>query len=66
MQVRTFNPLRQQTRKFSTELKASRILLANVLQKILHKVLLITKVKIFRHRSTINFSEDYFRQQYLR
>ena len=40
------------------------ILLANVLQQILHKVLSMTKVKIFRYCSTINFSKDYFRQQY--
>ncbi len=42
------------------------ILLANVLQAILHKVLLITEVKIFRHCITNNFSKDYFRQQYQR
>ncbi|MDJ0691333.1 MAG: transposase family protein [Xenococcaceae cyanobacterium MO_188.B32] len=40
------------------------ILLANVLQTILHKVLLMIKVKIFRYCNTINFSKDYFRQQY--
>ncbi len=40
------------------------ILLANVLQKILHQVLLITRIKIYRYCSTINFTEDYFRQQY--
>ncbi|MDJ0577558.1 MAG: hypothetical protein QNJ65_20655, partial [Xenococcaceae cyanobacterium MO_234.B1] len=40
------------------------ILLANVLQRILHQVLLITRIKIYRHCSTINFTEDYFRQQY--
>ena len=40
-------------------------LLANVLQSILHKVLLITKVKISRCCSTINFIQDYFRQQSL-
>ena len=34
--------------------------------KILHKVLSMTKVKIFRHCSAINFGKDYFRQQYLR
>ncbi len=33
-----------------------RILLANVLQIILHKVLLIARVKISRYRSTNNFS----------
>ena len=42
------------------------ILLANVLQGILHEVLLITEVKIFRHCITNNFSKDYFRQQYQR
>ena len=35
-----------------------------MLQAILHKVLLITEVKIFRYCSTINFDKDYFRQQY--
>ncbi len=40
------------------------ILLANVLQIILHGVLLIARVKISHSCSTINFSEDYFRQQY--
>ena len=38
-------------------------LLANVLPGILHKVLLIARVKISRYCSTINFTEDYFRQQ---
>ena len=42
------------------------ILLANVLQRILHQVLLITRIKISRYCSTINFTEDYFRQQYQR
>ena len=32
---------------------------------VVHKVLLMIKVKIFRYCSTINFSEDYWRQQYL-
>ncbi len=41
------------------------ILLANVLQSILHQVLLIAKAKISRFCSTINFIKDYFRQQYL-
>ena len=40
--------------------------MANVLQAILHKILLITEVKIFRHCITNNFSKDYFRQQYQR
>ena len=40
------------------------ILLANVLQAILHKVLPKAKVKIFRFCNTNNFSKDYFRQQY--
>ena len=44
----------------------SMILLANVLQSILHRVLLIAQVKISRYCSTINFIRDYFRQQYLR
>ncbi len=35
-----------------------------MLQAILHKVLPITGVKIFRHCITNNFSKDYFRQQY--
>lgn len=35
-------------------------------RSILHKVLSMTKVKIFRRCSTINFSQDYFRQQYQR
>jgi hypothetical protein len=39
------------------------ILLANVLQSTLQKVLPKTKVKIFRHCRTINFSEDYLRRQ---
>ncbi len=39
------------------------ILSANVLQKILHRVLLIARVKISRLCSTIDFSKDYFRQQ---
>ena len=38
-------------------------LLANVLQIILHRVLPIARVKIYRPCSTINFSKDYFRQQ---
>ena len=38
-------------------------LLANVLPGILHKVLLIARVKISRSCSTIDFTEDYFRQQ---
>ncbi len=38
-------------------------LLANVLPGILHKVLLIARVKISRYCSTIDFTEDYFRQQ---
>ncbi len=33
-------------------------------QRVLHQVLLITRIKIYRHCSTINFTEDYFRQQY--
>ena len=41
------------------------ILLANVLQSILHRVLLIAKIKISRYCSTVNFIQDYFRQQYL-
>ena len=36
-----------------------------MLQEILHRVLLIARVKISRYCNTINFSEDYFRQQYL-
>ena len=36
-----------------------------MLQEILHGVLLIARVKISRYCNTINFSEDYFRQQYL-
>ncbi|MGK7876759.1 MAG: hypothetical protein AB4426_26770 [Xenococcaceae cyanobacterium] len=35
-----------------------------MLQRILHRVLLIARVKIYRCCSTINFGEDYFRQQY--
>ena len=35
-----------------------------MLQEILHGVLLIGRVKISRYCNTINFSEDYFRQQY--
>ena len=35
-----------------------------MLQSILHRVLLIAKVKISRYCSTINFIQDYFRQQY--
>ena len=38
-------------------------LLANVLRRILHKVLLIARVKISRSCSIIIFSKDYFRQQ---
>ncbi len=38
-------------------------LLANVLHSSLHKVLPITKPKIFRYCITANFSKDYFRQQ---
>ena len=38
-------------------------LLANVLRRILHRVLLITRVKVSRSCSIITFSKDYFRQQ---
>ena len=38
-------------------------LLANVLPGILHIVLQIARVKISRYCSTIDFTEDYFRQQ---
>ena len=37
------------------------ILLANVLQAILHNVLVMTKVKIFCSCITIDFGKDYFR-----
>ncbi len=40
-----------------------RNLFANVLQIILHRVLLIARVKVSRLCSTINFTQDYFRQQ---
>ena len=39
-------------------------MLANMLQLILHKVLLIVRVKIFRCCIAIYCTEDYFRQQY--
>ena len=38
-------------------------LLANVLRTILHRVLLIARVKVSRSCSIIIFSKDYFRQQ---
>ena len=43
-------------------------LLANVLQTILHRVLLVARSYISRFCSTVNFIQDYFRQQnqYLR
>ena len=40
---------------------AGMILLANVLQAILHKVLQKAKVKIFRFCNSNKFSKDYFR-----
>ena len=44
--------------------KLAKILLKNVLQTILHQVLLKAKVRIFRYCSINSFSKDYFRQQY--
>ena len=46
-------------------IEAVKILLANMLQQILPKVLQVIEVKSFRLCSAIDFSKDYFRQQYL-
>ena len=55
---------RRSLRGFGDHEERVKILLANVLQRILHQVLLITRIKIYRYCSTINFTEYYFRQQY--
>ena len=60
----TFASLKKTCRKLGISFWEYLILLANVLQSILHQVLLIAKVRISHCCSTISFRQDYFRQQY--